>query len=204
MKTKFYHWSLDIPNVHVVTAHVINTTAKKMKYFPGMGSDISFKKALRKALSEVGQAEKIYFIASLSEEGELPPWLDISPDADYSEITDLFKTIAYFGYDKNLEIVEEFYKGSEKILLSSLLKEEKPKEKSRYEMLLEILKDKGLTPLCFDLTPSHFKYLKLQRCFIPELTMYFMRHGYYGHWRYYKLEKEFSFEELNKIPLPFP
>jgi ribosomal protein S12 methylthiotransferase accessory factor len=211
VRTKFYHWSLDIPEVHVVTAHVVNITAKKMKYFPGMGSDISFKVALKKALAEVGQAEKIYYIAALSEEGELPPWLDISPNADHSEITDLFKTLAYYGFDKNLSIVENFYKGTDKILLSTLLKKEEKKEEEKYKRLLEIFKLKGLTPLCFDLTPPNFKFMKLQRCFIPELTMYFMVHGYYGHPRYYKLgvelgltKKEFSFTDLNKSPLPFP
>ncbi len=210
VQTKFYYWTLDIPEVHVVTAHVINKTAKKIKYFPGMGCDISFKNALKKALAEVGQAEKIYFIASLSKDGELPPWMDISPDADHSEITDLFKTLVYYGYDKNLKVVEDFYKESEKIALSNILEKEE-RAQNRYEKLMTILNSNGFSPICFDLTPPHFKFLKLQRCFIPELTMYFMVHGYYGHPRYYKLgkelgliQKELSFEELNKTPLPFP
>jgi hypothetical protein len=91
------------------------------------------------------------------------------------------------------------------------LKKEEKKEEEKYKRLLEIFKLKGLTPLCFDLTPPNFKFMKLQRCFIPELTMYFMVHGYYGHPRYYKLgvelgltKKEFSFTDLNKSPLPFP
>ncbi|MEW6456776.1 MAG: YcaO-like family protein [Acidobacteriota bacterium] len=211
VKMKIYHWSLDLPEVHVLSIHCVNTSSIKVKYLPGVGSDVSFYHALRKALAELGQADKVYFTVA-SGEGKLPYWMDISPDAKFEEVSDLFKTIAYYGFDKNLKKVEDFYNRSEKVQHSSLvISESKENGRNKYQKLLKILKEKKLTPLCFDLTPPCFQKLKLQRCFIPELTMYFIVHGYYGHIRYYNLGKElglvtriFSFDDLNKAPLPFP
>ncbi len=177
-----------------------------------MGADVTFAGALYKAISEVAQAEKTFFFVAVPRLGHLPPMMEISPDAEYDEITDLFKTIAYYGYDSNLKKVEDFYAESEKILMEDVeisATGQDPHEK--YEALLKIMEEGRLTPLCFDLTPPYFNNLKIQRSIIPELSTYFMIPRFLGHHRYYHLAKKLglrdrslSFDELHQTTIPFP
>ncbi len=212
VKFQIYHWTLDIPGFHVVSVHCVLKDFKQLKYLPGVGADVTFAGALKKAVAEVAQAEKTFFFIAVPRRGELPPMMEIDPDAHPDEITDLFKTIAYYGYDANLRKVEEFYEQSEEVTIEDLLEGEMPQtHQSLYGRLMEILDARKLTPVCFDLTPPYFRSLTIQRSIIPELSTYFMIPRFLGHPRFYHLGKELgirdtslSFQDLRSSTIPFP
>jgi len=208
MVLRVYDWSLDISDIYVVTIHCVNMSLKLLNYYPGGGADLSFFDALIKAFGEVGQAN---ILSTILTKLGLLPWMKVSPDADFSEIDNVYKVIVYYSYDKNLRKVEDFYSRAEKIQFSTITPKHHRKKDDKYEKLLNVLKKNNLTPVYFDLTPDDFTELKLIRTFIPELTMYFSVYGYYGHPRFYTIckklgltNKELTYNDLRKDPLPFP
>jgi ribosomal protein S12 methylthiotransferase accessory factor len=206
MKLRVFDWTLDIPDVHVVTIHCVNTSLKLLGYYPGGGADLSFSDALRKAFGEVGQANVLSTI--LAKFG-IPAWMNVPSDVEHSKIDNLYKVLLYYSYDSNLKKVEAFYSKAEKVYSSTI--EFKRIKGDRYRRLLKVLKKNGLTPIYFDLTPDEFTKFRLIKTFIPEITMYFIVYGYYGHPRYYYIckklgltDKELTYNDLRKDPLPFP
>ncbi|MBM4169617.1 MAG: hypothetical protein FJ215_10765 [Ignavibacteria bacterium] len=209
---RIYHWTVDIPGFHAVSVHCVLKDFRRLKYLPGVGADVTFSGALQKAVAEVAQAEKTFFFIAIPRAGEMPPMMEIDPDAEYDEITDLFKTIAYYGYDRNLQKVEEFYEGSKEVSVGDLEDGRTFHDfPSKHQRLLEIFRERKLTPICFDLTPPYFRNLKIQRSIVPELSTYFMIPRFLGHPRFYHLGKQvglressLTFEELRTSSIPFP
>jgi len=206
IKLRVFDWSLDISDVYVVTIHCVNSSLKLLNYYPGGGADLSFLDALRKAFGEVGQANILSVI--LTKFG-IPAWMNVPPNAEPSKIDNLYKILVYYSYNSNLKKVEAFYSKAEKVYSSTI--EFKRIKGDKYKRLLKVLKKNGLTPIYFDLTPAEFTKFRLLKTFIPELTMYFIGYGYYGHPRYYYIckklgltDKKLTYNDLRKDPLPFP
>lgn len=214
IKTNVYDWSLDLPGIFVISLHCVNLSYTTMKYLPGVGADVCFLDAFNKALREVAQAERTYLVLPLYLRllKKLPPWMNISPNAKPQEVDNLFKSIVFYGYDKNLRKVEQFLARSKKLYISQMdIAPSSLDIDSKYDILLNAFKERNMRPLSFDLTPPEFKKLKIHKVFVPELTSYFIVYPLLGHPRYYeigrllgKIDKRLTFKDFNQSPIPFP
>ncbi|MEM1572152.1 MAG: YcaO-like family protein [Pyrobaculum sp.] len=201
-KLHVFLWRTDVRGVYVVTAHLL---AKRSvyAYMPGGGAGFTFEEALAKALGEIGQAFSFMYTARRikKEMGGDSPLYYVDKDADPSEADNLFRVVWYWGYEENLRrLYEMFFQRAKEI---EMPRGEGPERLSHRLSLLPPYywyEYKGAEPL------------KLVKVFIPSLTQYNApRWPMFGHPRYYKAKAilgicdcEITYEELRKIPVPYP
>jgi ribosomal protein S12 methylthiotransferase accessory factor len=213
IKVGIYEYSVDIP-LSVFVVNVINPSYSIYSYIPGAGADLCPIEALQIALGELAQAEAVYphlpFYYKVY--NDIPPWAKVSPNASFKDIDNLFKSILYYGYEKNRRFVEEFYSRARKINWDQIRKDYCGlSDGEKLNIILKILKENEMRPIAFDLTPSFLKRLKVIKVFIPELVQYFIVYPAYGHPRYYEVglkigevNRRLTYNDLNKLPPPFP
>lgn len=211
---EFYYHTLDY-NVPVVSVVQIMSSFKRYAFIAGGGVDVEAEKAMMSAFKEYGQSlEPILFSLmspNTSYSKGMRNMLEVSPDADIKKIDHFFKIMSYYGYEERLKDLNTYLNGKETILLSKISKDN-PKQSNKYEYLENILKEKGVDPICFDFTPIQMKNNKIIKVMIPELAPpYLHSKPFWGHKRYYELPKRFgyttrdlTYKELNKKAVPYP
>ncbi len=201
-KLHVFLWRTDVEGVYVVTAHLL-ADRDVYCYMPGGGAGFSFEEALAKALGEVGQAFMfMYDVARVRRKlGGDSTLYYVEKDADPTEADNIFRIVWYWGYRENLaRLYDMFFSRS---------KEVRPPKGGGPERLSHRL----------SLLPSYYWYeyrgydpLRLVKVFIPSLTQYNApRFPMFGHPRYYNAKKilgicdcQLTYEELRKIPVPYP
>lgn len=215
-------WSEFVPEIAVVTTHVIREDMDSYAYWPGIGVAFDFATALQKALSESAQGQLFlpYMHKVKQAYGRHPTYYYVEEDEDPSHIDNLFKTIVYYGYRKNLErMYREYFDQAPRTSVEEL-KERGfrifPRSMSLSEEV-EYIKDIARThnwhPVAFDLTPPEIRNTAaLVRVVIPELTPYYtVSLPVFGHPRYLEApvilrgeNRRLQFEDLSLAPMPFP
>jgi len=208
--------------IAVVTAHVIREDMESYAYWPGIGVAFDLATALQKALSESAQGQLFlpYMHKVKQAYGKHPTYYYVEEDEDPRHIDNLFKTIVYYGYRKNLECMyREYFDHAPEISLVEL--EERgfrilPRSMTlseQVEYIKDIARAHGWHPIVFDLTPPEIKgSASLARVVIPELTPYYtVSLPVFGHPRYLEAplvlrgeNRYLHFEDLNFAPMPFP
>jgi len=216
-----YLWPTELEGIPTITIHVINKRATWYKYYPGMGSDCTIIDALRKALAEVIQAMMFISYMELVRKafGRHSTFYYVTEDEDPNNIDNLFKTVVYYGYEKNLrQIYEEYFSKAHLITLKDATNiygyslEELNSVSKKLDICLKVLREHNIDPIVIDLTPPYVTNVRIVKVFICELTQYYIsRYPYFGHPRFYyaprilnKSDRLLTFDELNKMPLPYP
>jgi len=215
-------WSEHVPEIAVVTAHVVRENMDSYAYWPGIGVAFDFPTALQKALSESAQAELFipYMHKVKQAFGKHPTFYYVEEDEDPSRIDNLFKTIVYYGYRKNLE---RMYTGYFDLAPQVTLEEverwgfqisSKPLSLiAQVERIKDIARKYDWHPIAFDLTPPEIRdSAALIRLFVPELTPYYtISLPVLGHPRYRYApailrgeDRQLDFNDLCFDPMPFP
>lgn len=215
----FYSHTTDVPDVYIVTAIAIEPDLEQNCYVAGGGAGFTVESAIRAAMAELVQAERMVRISELAPNWQIVMGLErmfgIEPDATEADFQNFIQVVSYYGYPENQKILDWYLRSPDQpvIKLSELKQRERvPGARDAYSAVLDVCKRAGLTPIVFDFTPDHFQYVSLQKVFIPELVPAFPPNvKMLGHERYYTfpmrlgvLDRRLEYEELTKDPLPYP
>lgn len=212
----FYHHSLDMPEIPVVTVIEIDEWLNRFAYYSGGGVDVDIDTCLLDALNEYGQAERNMKLSLAAPEWGFARGVEklfsVDPDEDVSKIDIFFKIVAYYGYKPNIEKMQWYLHDGRKVPLSSLPSVRFRSGKERWNHLISILQKHQIDPVIFDFTPTQMKYVKLMKTYIPELTPPFLPSlPLLGHPRYYEVpykmgwsDRRLTFADLTHDPMPYP
>lgn len=203
-------WRTDM-DVYVVSAHLIHRRRGAYAYMPGVGAGVSLEEALARALGEVGQAYLFAYTVHRVRKmlGRDSRLYYLPEGADPVEADNLFRIVWYWGYRGNLErLYAEFFSRAEEA--DPPRGGEVSRGSHRMSLLKSALEERGLEVLVYEYAvPDPFRLVKV---FIPALTQYNApRWPYLGHPRYYDApallgvaHRRLGYEELRKIPVPYP
>lgn len=215
-KMSFYEHALDVPEVPVVTAIEVDPWLNRFSYYSGGGADINIDLALTKALGEFGQAERPIRMAVHAPERYVSQAVmrlfDIDPDESAKKINLFFKVIAYYGYRQNAPKLDWYTTGGGEVPLSELPRPRFGSSGDKYDFVLDIVRQRGLDPIVFDMTPPQMKQGKLMKVFFPDLTQPFIQSSpILGHPRFREMPQALGerdtpmpYGELLQDPLPYP
>lgn len=172
--------------------------------------------AIRSALAEVVQAERMARSAQLTPDWELTMGVEkrfgIEPDAVPSDFTNFIQVVDYYGYPQNQSKLDWFFRNPDMAQIK--LSENQPPKSQNSELsdILALYEKYGLTPIAFDLTPSDFDRIKTTKVFVPELAPAFPPNNpQLGHRRYRDvpqklglIDRPWTFDDMPTDPLPYP
>lgn len=211
----FYLHRLDMPDIYVVTAISWDKGALENGYMAGGGVGLTIEQAVRSALSEVVQAERMVRTPLLAEDWELAAGFSrmfgIARDAEPADFANFIQVVPYYGYPENQAKLDWYFRAPDQptIALSELATDSPADE---YETILDLYRQYGLTPIAFDLTPDGFDRVRLRKVFVPELAPAFPPNlAMLGHQRYRELRSDlgltpsaWSPSDMPTDPLPYP
>ncbi|PDQ36469.1 MAG: hypothetical protein B5766_00525 [Candidatus Lumbricidophila eiseniae] len=214
----FYSHTLDIAEVSVVTVIAIDPDAPKNAYLAGGGVGLHVEEAMRSAVAELVQAERMVRIPSLAPAWELTGGYDrmfgIGEDARASDFDNFIQVVSYYGFPSNQEKLDWYFRAADQLTvrLSELPSVQSVGPADDLEAVLETCRSHGLTPISFDFTPATFDAIRLRKVFIPELVPAFPPNmPMLGHRRYRHIRQElgvddrpWGYADLTTDPLPFP
>ncbi|WP_441438894.1 YcaO-like family protein [Brevibacterium aurantiacum] len=212
----FYVHRMDMPEFFVVTAAGIEPGLKSGMYVSGGGVGLRLEDAIRSAIAEVVQAERMARSAQLTPDWELTMGVEkrfgIKPDAELSDFTNFIQVVDYYGYPENQRKLDWFFRNpnSPRIKLS----ENQPPRSAVPELsdILGLYDKYDLTPIAFDLTPSDFRRVSTTKVFVPELAPAFPPNNpQLGHRRYREIPQKldlvnrpWTYADMPTDPLPYP
>ena len=185
-------------------------------YVSGGGVGLRLEDAIRSAIAEVVQAERMARSAQLTPDWELTMGVEkrfgIKPDAELSDFTNFIQVVDYYGYPENQRKLDWFFRNpnSPRIKLS----ENQPPRSAVPELsdILGLYDKYDLTPIAFDLTPSDFRRVSTTKVFVPELAPAFPPNNpQLGHRRYREIPQKldlvnrpWTYADMPTDPLPIP
>ncbi|NOJ58890.1 YcaO-like family protein [Arthrobacter sp. 260] len=211
----FYLHQLDLEGIYVVTAITWDEGLKENAYMAGGGVGLTIDQAVRSALSEVVQAERMVRTPLLAAEWELAMGFSrmfgINRDAKPQDFKNFIQVVPYYGYQENQPKLDWYFRAPDQptVLLSELPVE---KPANEYQAILDLFARHGLTPIAFDLTPEGFDKVRLRKVFVPEVVPAFPPNlPMLGHSRYRHLRTKLGLQstdwtlaDMPTDPLPYP
>lgn len=215
MHLDFYLHRLDMPDFFVVTASGVERGLDAHSYVSGGGVGVDIEDAIRSALAEVVQAERMVRSPSVAPRWELTGGFKrrftVKRDARADEFTNFIQVVDYYGFAENQDRLDWFLRdpAMPRVRLSEC---RVPPYPSELEHILELYRRYGLTPIAFDFTPSTFEHIRLRKVFVPELAPAFPPNiPLLGHRRYRELRRDlgiddsdWSLADMPVDPLPYP
>ncbi|MFC0265536.1 YcaO-like family protein [Alloscardovia macacae] len=212
----FYAHRTDCKGVTVVTAISVEKDLDEYCYLAGGGVGVTPEQAIRSAIAELVQSERMVRIPLIAPNWRLVHGFNrlfgIHKEADNDDFDNFIQVVPFYGYSDNQKKLDWYLRDSEipEVMLSELPTE--LSELDEFEAALEICRTSNLTPIAFDLTPINFESIALTKVFIPELVpafppnMQMLGHERYSIFRRKMGESEYdlSFDDLETNPLPYP
>lgn len=214
MKIQLYLHRLDMPEFYVVTAAAVEPGLDAHAYVSGGGVGITIEDAIRSALAEVVQAERMVRSPSLAPQWELTRGFKrrftVDRAAELQDFTNFIQVVDYYGFQENQERLDWFLRDPQAPTVNlSELRQDAPEDP--YGTILELYGRYGLTPIAFDFTPPTFSQVRLRKVFVPELAPAFPPNiPLLGHARYSTLRaklglgEEWTPADFPTDPLPYP
>jgi len=211
----FYVHRLDIEGVFVVTAISWEEDLDENAYMAGGGVGLTIEQAVRSALSEIVQAERMVRTPMLADGWELTMgfarMFGISRDATPDDFSNFIQVVPYYGYAENQAKLDWYFRSPDQPTVAlSELSARQPEDE--HAAVLDLYRRHGLTPIAFDLTPDGFDRVRLRKVFVPELVPAFPPNlPMLGHDRYRTLRRDLGLQEADWTaadmptdPLPYP
>lgn len=214
----FYVHRTDVPDVCVVTAISVEDGLDKNCYLAGGGVGFSAETAMRSAVAELIQSERMVRTPEVA-----PGWrvvqgfqrlFGIERDATNDDFQNFIQVVPYYGYRENQDDLDWYLRAPDqpRVRLSELPDWTPRTGAEELERALHVCRTAGLTPIAFDFTPTSFSHVTLRKVFIPELVPAFPPNlKLLGHPRYYELpqrlglsNRRLTYGELTRDPLPYP
>lgn len=211
----FYLHRLDMPDFFVVTASAVEPGLDAHCYVSGGGVGVTIEDAVRSALAEVIQAERMVRSPSVAPRWELTGGFKrrftVKREARADEFTNFIQVVDYYGFSENQRRLDWFLRdpAMPRIRLSECRTEPITDE---LDHILGLYRKYSLTPIAFDFTPKTFEHIRLRKVFVPELAPAFPPNiPLLGHRRYRELrrrlgidDRDWSLADMPVDPLPYP
>lgn len=219
LHVEFFLQTVDIDDALVVTAIAWDDALDEWSYFAGGGVGLDIVTAIRSALSELVQSERMIRIPTLAPNWELSFGIDrmfgSAADLRPEEFENFIQVVPFYGHKKNREKLEWYFKSpnQETVALSTLLaRGDELDYQEEYDQVLELCAKHGFDPVIYDLTPDTFDRVSLFKVIIPELVPAFAPSTpLLGHPRYQTIARDMGYrsdlmppEEFTTDPLPYP
>ena len=220
IEPEIYYHNLDLHAVPVFTVIRFDEYFGQFSYLAGGGADTDASAALVKAMTEFGQSERMLRMAVLSPDKPLGQAVGrmfaVRHDASLAEFDVFFKVMGFYGNSRNRDKLNWYRSGPERALFSDLRNSASHPEgvapETKLNRLKDVLTKVGIDPIIFDFTPPDWKYLRLMKVMIPQLTMAFLpSKPMLGHPRFANArriagvsDETVTFSELIRDPLPYP
>lgn len=214
IEVSLYLHTLDMPEFYVVTAVSLEPGMDQNSYMSGGGVGLSIEAAVRSALAEVIQAERMVRTPELAEDWELTGGFKrlfgIARDARPEDFKNFIQVVPYYGYAENQPKLDWYFRPEDqRVVPLSQLRESHP---DTLESVLELFRRHDLTPIAFDFTPEGFDKIRLRKVFVPEVAPAFPPNlPMLGHRRYGEVRKnlglepsEWTLADMPTDPLPYP
>lgn len=210
--TSQYH-NMDMHEFPVVTSVSYDLNLDKFSFCAGGGSGDNLAESVESSFKEYGQSE-----LNLKSLFYNPNWyssrsmIDLfgfdEEEFDINNIRLFYEIVPYYGLKSARNLLSWYINDGDEYTDRKIKLRASRGEKE----FKSILKNYGIDPIIFDFTPEDFKYIKLMKSFIPELTQAFLPNSpCLGHKRFYEVaynngysDKILEYQDLNKEPLPFP
>lgn len=215
LKLEFYLQSVDIAEAYVVTIVAWDEQLEEWSYFAGGGVGFDIEDAIRSALAELVQSERMIRIPTLAPEWDLS-WgirrmFGSAADLEPEDFSNFIQVVPYYGHRRNRSKLDWYFRPAdqETVALSALSDGGGVPE---YEAVLGLCRRHGLTPAVFDFTPGSFRRISLVKVVVPELVPAFAPGTpLLGHDRYRTVPATLGVRsdpmdpsEFTTDPLPYP
>ncbi|QOZ70140.1 YcaO-like family protein [Bradyrhizobium arachidis] len=196
--------TLDIP-LPVFTVMTFDKSRDGRALLAGGGGWGKPDRALIQAVFEIGQAQIGYALTPHA-------WDHIRPDSQLSDLTDFYYALIYYGFKENLSLLSWYADGPARVAWDQVPSISGSDLNGEYDAVRELLLQRNIDPILFDFSDSCWPDAHLIKVFMPQLThAHLPSHGYFGHPRYYDVPMQLglkhgrlTYDELNRLPLPFP
>lgn len=209
MKVSFYLHRLDMPEFFVVTASAVEPGLDAHSYVSGGGVGVEIEHAIRSALAEVVQAERMVRSPTLAPRWELTQGFKrrftVKRDAGLDDFTNFIQVVDYYGFRENQERLDWYLRdpGMPTIKLSECRTDGEFTDD--YDRVIDLYKKYDLTPIAYPLTPNSFHKIRLRKVFVPELAPAFPPNiPLVGHRRYRELRQRMGISDMPWTPADFP
>jgi ribosomal protein S12 methylthiotransferase accessory factor len=194
--------SLDVP-LPVLTVVAHDRRGDDRTFLGGGGAWSDRRRALKQALYEVAQCGAV--LKTL----ERTP-RRIRPDSPVDTMDDFLDATVFYGYRQNAPLLD-WYEQGQRIAWQEVPSLEFGSLDEEWEFVLAWLETRGIDPIVIDFDAA-WPGASAVKVLVPELTMAWVpADPYLAHPRYYELprllglaDRRLGFEELNRLPLPFP
>jgi ribosomal protein S12 methylthiotransferase accessory factor len=214
----FYVHRTDVPDVCVVTAIAVEAGLDEYCYLAGGGVGLHVESAMRSAVAELIQSERMVRTPDLAPGWRLVQGFErmfgIDRDASEADFQNFIQVVPYYGYAANQSRLDWYFRAADQpvVRTSELPAHRFADPAAELEFVRDICRRAGLTPVVFDFTPEAFKHVSLQKVFIPELVPAFPPNlKMLGHRRYFEFPMRLGlssgplqYADLTAEPLPYP
>lgn len=216
MHIDFYLHRIDMPEFFVITAAAVEPDLGAHSYVSGGGVGVDIESAIRSALGEVVQAERMVRSPTLAPRWELTQGFKrrftVRQDAKPEDFTNFIQVVDYYGFPENQKRLDWFFRNPDMPHLRLSECREGYAPLTEYERVIDLYRKYQLTPIVFDFTPPSFKNIKLRKAFVPELAPAFPPNiPLLGHRRYREVpmklglvDREWTLGDMPVDPLPYP
>ena len=216
MKVNFYLHRLDMPEFFVVTASAVEPDLTAHSYMSGGGVGIEIEQAIRSALAEVVQAERMVRSPTLAPRWEATQGFKkrftVKRDAKPEEFTNFIQVVDYYGFPENQAKLDWYLRDPAMPTIRLSECRTQHEEEDECERILQLYAKYNLTPIAYSLTPDVFANIRLYKVFVPELAPAFPPNiPLLGHRRYKELRRKMGIsdqswtsEDFPTDPLPYP
>jgi ribosomal protein S12 methylthiotransferase accessory factor len=161
-------------------------------------------RALRQALFELGQCSAV--LKTLSGQQRR-----IGSHSAIGEMNDFLDAAVFYGYRENAHLLD-WYSSGDQIAWEDVPSFDFDGIDAEWEFMLDWLRRMSYRPVVVDFDGAAWPGVSAVKVIIPELTPAWVpADPYLGHPRYYELpprlgwtERPLRFDELNRLPIPFP
>ena len=216
LQVEFFLHRLDIPDVFVITAAGVESGLDSGCYVSGGGVGLSIDEAIRSALAEVVQAERMVRSPQVAPGWELTAGFErrfgIQRDALSDRFNNFIQVVAYYGYAENQQKLDWFFRDPNMPTMKLSQLQAESIHMPTLPQVVEVFAKHGMTPIAFDFTPADFRQVRTRKVFVPELAPAFPPNlPQLGHARYRTIrrklgldDRDWTYADMPSDPLPYP
>lgn len=207
-----YH-NMDMHDFPVITTISCDDRLEKFSFCAGGGAGAELIESIESSFKEYGQSELnlklLFYNPNWYSSRSMIELFDFdSEEFDVTNIRLFYEIVPYYGLKNSRHKLDWYLKDG----IEYKTRETEGRASDDEEIFKSTLRNYKIDPIILDFTPKGFKYIKLMKSYIPELTQAFLpNYPCLGHKRFYEvaykngyLDNVPKYKELNLEPLPFP
>jgi ribosomal protein S12 methylthiotransferase accessory factor len=195
--------TLDVP-FPVITVTAVDRRRDDLAFLGGGGAWSNRDRALRQALYELAQCATV--LKTLTSQPRR-----IGPSSPIEAMNDFLDATVFYGYRANARLLD-WYTNGNPIAWQDVPSFQFRSLDEEWDFVLAWLRTNNLDPVVIDFDGAAWPGASAVKVVVPELTPAWVpADPYLGHPRYYELPQRLGrvarplrFDELNRLPLPFP